>query len=83
MAKKKTMKGVTGTCGGLFGLEWGPLNIILFIYNYEALHRYVWKFHFALCPILEDEDPNASKLVRTIGEQAWRSKYGWPILCGK
>jgi len=60
-----------------------PKTGCLALYNYEALHRYVWKFHFALCPILEDEDPNASKLLRTIGEQAWRSKYGWPILCGK
>ena len=81
MAKKKTMKGVTGTCGGLFGLEWGPLNIILFIYNYEALHPYVWKFYFAPCPNFKD--PNESKLLRILGEQTWRSKYGWPILCGK
>ncbi len=58
-----------------------PKTGCLALINYSALHTYIWKFHFAICPILNDQ--NESKLLRTIGEQAWRSKYGWPILCGK
>ena len=58
-----------------------PKTGCLALCNYGVLHPYVWKFYFALCPILKDS--NTNKLLRTIGEQAWRSKYGWPILCGK
>jgi hypothetical protein len=49
--------------------------------NYSQLHKYSWKFHFALCPDIDDL--NESKILRTYGEQVWRAKYGWPILCGK
>ena len=53
----------------------------LAIRNYPLLHNYKWNFHFSLC--LFGNDPNESKLVRIFGEQLWRAKYGWPILCGK
>lgn len=49
--------------------------------NYPLLHKYEWKFHYSPC--LFGNDPNDSKLVRIFGEQMWRAKYGWPILCGK
>ena len=49
--------------------------------NYPLLHNYEWRFHFSPCP--STDDPNETKLVRIYGEQLWRSKYGWPILCGK
>ena len=58
-----------------------PKTGCLALVNYESLHSYNWKFHFTLCPI--SKDPNESKLLRTLGEQVWRAKYGWPILCGK
>ena len=58
-----------------------PKTGCLALSNYGSLHAYIWKFYFALCPNFKD--PNESKLLRTLGEQAWRSKYGWPILCGK
>lgn len=58
-----------------------PNTGCLALINYEALHQYNWIFHFALCPVYQD--PNESKLIRTLGEQLWRAKYGWPILCGK
>ena len=58
-----------------------PNTGCLALSNYKSLHAYTWKFYFALCP--NYKDPNETKLLRTIGEQAWRSKYGWPILCGK
>ena len=49
--------------------------------NYPVLHKYDWRFHFTPC--FFGKDPNESKLLRIFGEQIWRSKYGWPILCGK
>ena len=49
--------------------------------NYPLLHKYKWRFHFSPCPF--GNDPNESKLLRTFGEQLWRAKHGWPILCGK
>ena len=49
--------------------------------NYGSLRAYIWRFYFSPCPSFED--PNESKLLRTLGEQAWRSKHGWPILCRK
>ena len=49
--------------------------------NYPLLHKYEWNFHFSPC--LFGNDPNESKLIRIFGEQLWRAKYGWPILCGK
>ena len=49
--------------------------------NYPLLYQYEWRFHFTPCDF--DENPNDSKLLRIFGEQIWRSKYGWPILCGK
>lgn len=53
----------------------------LAIENYPVLHKYDWRFHFALCHF--GKDPNESKLLRIFGEQLWRSKYGWPILCSR
>ena len=55
--------------------------------NYPLLHKYEWNFHFSPCLFDTDPtdptDPNESKLIRIFGEQLWRAKYGWPILCGK
>lgn len=58
-----------------------PKTYCLALTNYPALHRYAWRIHFTPCPTVDN--PNGSKLMRIIGEQIWRSKYGWPILCGK
>jgi hypothetical protein len=58
-----------------------PKTGCLALSNYSLLKAYIWKFYYALCPNFKDR--NESKLLRTLGEQAWRSKYGWPILCGK
>lgn len=49
--------------------------------NYPVLRNYSWRFHFAACSFVKKADD--SKLLRVFGEQIWRSKYGWPILCGK
>lgn len=53
----------------------------LALINYPQLHNYSWKFHYVLCPNLDDLNEN--KILRTFGEQIWRAKHGWPILCGK
>jgi len=57
--------------------ETGCLALI----NYKSLHSFKWKFLFVLCPL--HKDPNETKGLRTLGEQAWRAKYGWPVFCGK
>lgn len=49
--------------------------------NYPELHKYKWEFHYSLCN--SANDPKENKLLRIFGEQLWRSKHGWPILCGK
>lgn len=49
--------------------------------NYPILFDFGWKFHFSVCDF--GDAPNDSKLLRIYGEQLWRAKYGWPILCAK
>ena len=49
--------------------------------KYPQLRSHTWKFHYVECPPPFDSDE--SKILRTYGEQVWRAKYGWPILCGK
>ena len=49
--------------------------------NYPLLYKYEWNFHFSPCFFCNNS--NESKLIRIFGEQLWRAKYGWPILCGK
>lgn len=49
--------------------------------NYPALHQYKWRFHHAICSF--GQNHHKSKLLRIFGEQLWRSKHGWPLLCGK
>jgi hypothetical protein len=49
--------------------------------NYPLLYEYEWRFHFSQC--LSTDKPDKNKLLRVYGEQLWRSKHGWPILCGK
>jgi hypothetical protein len=58
-----------------------PKTGCLALVNYPLLKKYRWKFHFSLCDFGNNENEN--KLIRTFGEQMWRAKYGWPILCGK
>lgn len=58
-----------------------PKTYCLALSNYSALRKYIWKFHYSICPYVQN--PNETKLLRIFGEQIWRSKNGWPILCGK
>lgn len=58
-----------------------PKTGCLALSNYSIFHTYKWRFHFSPCHF--GENPRESKLLRLFGEQIWRSKYGWPILCGR
>jgi hypothetical protein len=58
-----------------------PKTGCLALTNYPVLAKYKWWFRYAECQF--GNNPNDSKLIRTYGEQLWRAKYGWPILCGK
>ncbi|MBW1892659.1 MAG: hypothetical protein JRI91_03040 [Deltaproteobacteria bacterium] len=58
-----------------------PKTACLALCNYPLLQKYIWRFHYVVCPAFEK--PKASKLLRTFGEQVWRAVYAWPILCGK
>ena len=50
--------------------------------RYPDLHQYQWSFHYAT---LAGFLPNCANpiVVLRLGEQIWRSHYGWPILCDK
>lgn len=48
--------------------------------QYKEIHEYDWYFCFLSISSL-DKNYKADKLLRLAVEQAWRSKFGWPILC--
>jgi len=58
-----------------------PKTGCLALSNYSLLFKYKWRFYYSECRFTKSPDEN--KLVRVFGEQMWRAKYGWPILCGK
>ena len=43
------------------------------------LTQYDWFFEFFL---LEDLGVKDHRILRRLMEQAWRARYGWPVLCG-
>jgi hypothetical protein len=47
---------------------------------YAKLADYTWTFLYRTC---ETHVPgaNGDKLLRTLLEQRWRAKHGWPLLC--
>ena len=48
--------------------------------NYEQLKKYCWKFHYKILSDTAIEYENHDIVLR-LGEQMWRSKHGWPLLC--
>jgi len=58
-----------------------PKTACLALESYPFLCKYKWFFCFLLCEV--GENSKESKLLRTVGEQLWRAKNGWPILCKK
>ena len=48
--------------------------------NYKELKSYNWNFHYKTLDETAIEYENHN-IVLKLGEQMWRSKYGWPLLC--
>jgi hypothetical protein len=50
--------------------------------KYGELHEFNWYFHFITLEGFMPECPNPGVLL-LLGEQVWRSRNGWPILCAE
>lgn len=50
--------------------------------KYPPLHDYEWIFHFVTLNRFVADCQGKGILLR-LGEQIWRSKYGWPVLCAE
>lgn len=50
--------------------------------KYPALHDYEWIFHFVTLDRFM-ADCQCKEVLLRLGEQVWRSKYGWPVLCAE
>ena len=50
--------------------------------KYPELHAFNWHFHFITLEGFMSECPNPRVLL-LLGEQVWRSRNGWPILCAE
>lgn len=50
--------------------------------KYPTLHDYEWIFHFVTLSGFTTDYQCKDVLLR-LGEQVWRSKYGWPVLCAE
>lgn len=48
--------------------------------RYRALHDYEWIFHYVTLGrfMVDCECP---RILLRLGEQQWRAKHGWPVLC--
>ncbi|MCP5304376.1 MAG: hypothetical protein H6953_02925 [Chromatiaceae bacterium] len=50
--------------------------------NYPELHEYDWRFFYKTLSQFLPDCANPGVLL-LLGEQVWRSKHGWPILCAE
>jgi len=50
--------------------------------KYPALHEYEWAFHFVTLKRFM-VDCQCQEILLRLGEQMWRSKHGWPVLCAE
>jgi len=58
-----------------------PKTYCLGLTNYPILRRYNWTFCYVTVSGVSIK--NDDKSLRLAIEQGWRTKHGWPILCGK
>ncbi|WNO59441.1 hypothetical protein [Rheinheimera sp. MMS21-TC3] len=49
--------------------------------RYPKLHRFTWRFHYLELRNFPIADEVSDSLILKLGEQVWRTKFGWPILC--
>ncbi|GAD62535.1 hypothetical protein [Aquipseudomonas alcaligenes] len=50
--------------------------------KYPALYNYEWIFNFFTLSRFMADCPCKETVLR-LGEQVWRSKHGWPVLCAE
>lgn len=50
--------------------------------KYAALHDYEWIFHFVTLSRFM-ADCHCKEILLRLGEQLWRAKHGWPVLCAE
>lgn len=50
--------------------------------KYPALHEHEWVFHFVTLKRFMADCQCQGMLLR-LGEQMWRAKHGWPVLCAE
>jgi hypothetical protein len=53
----------------------------LALFEIQELRNYIWKYEYY--NLSEIKDYKDSKVLRTLLEQQFRSKSGWPILCSQ
>ncbi|QXI08464.1 hypothetical protein HU718_012405 [Pseudomonas tensinigenes] len=54
----------------------------LALFKYPELHKYEWIFNFVTLYRFMT-DCQCKEVMLRLGEQVWRSKHGWPILCSE
>ena len=57
-----------------------PGTAALALSRYPALRAYEWTFGFVTMKRFL-EKPSCETMLLRLGEQIWRSKNGWPLLC--
>lgn len=50
--------------------------------RYPELAKYQWSFNYRTLTQFMPDCPNPAVLL-LLGEQIWRAKYGWPLLCAR
>jgi hypothetical protein len=50
--------------------------------RYPELADYQWSFNYRTLAQFMPDCPNPAVLL-LLGEQVWRAKYGWPVLCAR
>ena len=49
--------------------------------QYPQLRKFTWTFHYLELRDFPIANEVSDSLILKLGEQAWRTKFGWPILC--
>jgi len=58
-----------------------PGTASLALSRYPALHNHSWKFNYLELQHFPHVNEVSDSIILKLGEQAWRVKFGWPILC--
>lgn len=58
-----------------------PGTAALALARYPHLHKFSWTFHYVELRNFLLADKVSNSVILNLGEQVWRTKFGWPILC--